>query len=149
MIIAKKIEVGCVNMPKVEEFSHDDEKDLLRFFSLQAAILLILLYALFFWAGLYFLREDIFKHYFNPSRHMIVEQNPNTFEIMAWKDALGNIYTPEDIQVKLFPFAIMLLGVMEAAFFAGIYYLLKWHYTARIFFIRDIYRTGTRGEQGS
>lgn len=136
-------------MPNVKEMSCDDEKDLIRRFSFQAAILLISLYFIFFWAGLNFLREDIFKHYFNPSRHLIVEQNPNTFEILSWKDAIGNVFTPEDIQVKLFPFAILLLGVVEAVIFAGVYYVLKWHYTAVIFIKMGIYRTGRRSEQGT
>lgn len=136
-------------MPHAEKISYDDEKDLVRRFSLQAAILLISLYLLCFWAGLSFLREDIFKHYFNPSRHLIVEQNPNTFEILAWKDALGNIYTPGDLQVKLFPYAILLLGVVEAVVFAGVYHLLKWHYTAVIMIKMGIYRMGTRGDPGT
>lgn len=136
-------------MPNVEEMSCDDEKDLIRRFSFQAAILLISLYFIFFWVGLNFLREDIFKHYFNPSRHLIVEQNPNTFEILSWKDAIGNVFTPEDIQVKLFPFGILLLGVVEAVIFAGVYHLLKWHYIAVIFIKMGIYRTGKRSEQGT
>lgn len=123
-------------MSEVEEILNTDEKNLLQRFSLQAAILIILLYALFFWTGINFLREDIFKHYFNPSRHLIISQNPNTFEILAWKDALGNVYTAGDIQVRLFPFAVCALGLVEAVVFSGIYYLMKWHYIIILLFRR-------------
>lgn len=83
-----------------DENSCSDGRELLRRFGFNTTLVLILLYALCFWAGLIFLREDLFKHFFNPSRHLIVAQNPNTFEILAWKDALGNVYTPEDIQAN-------------------------------------------------
>ncbi|MHB8985432.1 MAG: hypothetical protein ACYC38_05780 [Eubacteriales bacterium] len=124
-------------MAEVEDLLYADEKELLQRFSLQAVILLILLYALCFWAGLGFLRDGVFKHNFNPSRHLIVSQNQDTFEILSWKDALGNVYTPDDIQAKLFPFAAFILAFAEAAIFAGIYYLLKGHYAAMILFRRS------------
>ncbi|MCL6639161.1 MAG: hypothetical protein K6T80_05705, partial [Firmicutes bacterium] len=54
-------------------------------------------------------------------------QNPNTFEILAWKDALGNVYTGRDLQVRLFPYALFVLGLVEAAVLTGVYHLLKWH----------------------
>jgi len=51
-------------------------------------------------------KEDVFKNYFNPTRHAIIDQDPLTGEITMWKDSLGNIYTPENTQVKLFPYGI-------------------------------------------
>jgi len=140
---AISIKIGVLKMPEVEEMLSHDEKDLLQRFSLQAVILIILLYALFFWAGVNFLREDIFKHNFNPSRHLIVSQNPDTFEILVWKDALGNVYTSDDIQVKLFPLAVCALGLAEVVVFSGLYYLMKWHYTIMLLF-RRIARSGER-----
>ena len=119
-------------MAEVEDLLGVEDKELLQRFSLQLVILLIALYVLCFWAGLGFLRDGVFKHYFNPSRHQIVSMNPDTFEILAWKDALGNVYTPDDIQVKLFPFAVCIFAVAEATVFAGIYYLLKGHYAVMI-----------------
>ena len=124
-------------MAEVEDLLNSEEKERLQRFSLQAVLLLISLYVLSFWAGLDFLRDSVFKHNFNPSRHVIVSMNPDTFEIFAWRDALGNVYTPDDIQVKLFPFAVCLLAAAEAIVFAGIYYLLKGHYAAMILFRRS------------
>jgi len=69
-----------------------------------------------FWAGMSFLKTEVFPHYYNPQKHQIVKQNPDTKEVYAWKDASGNVYTSEDSQVKNFTWGItaLLLFVMLA-----------------------------------
>lgn len=77
-----------------------------------------LLSVLLFWLGLSFIRAELFTHYFNPQKHVIVKQNPDTKEIYAWKDSSGNVYTPEDSQVKNFTWgttALLLLVMIAGA----------------------------------
>ncbi|GBF33274.1 hypothetical protein DCCM_2373 [Desulfocucumis palustris] len=71
------------------------------------------------WSGLNVLKADVFTHYYNPAKHVIVDQNPDTKEVYAWKDQAGNVYTPEDSQVKNFTWGttalllvVMLFGVI-------------------------------------
>ncbi|WP_051276502.1 hypothetical protein [Desulfovirgula thermocuniculi] len=78
-------------------------------FSRTTAVLVAVFAFLVFWQGVNFLQNHVFKNYFDPSRHTIVEQDPDTMEIYAWKDAAGNIHTPDDPDVKRFPYAITLL----------------------------------------
>lgn len=69
---------------------------------------------LLFWLGIDFLKAEVFPHYYNAGKHVIVQQNPDTKEIYAWRDAAGRVYTPEDSQVKNFTWGItaLLLFVM-------------------------------------
>lgn len=73
------------------------------------AVAIVILSLFSFWTGIIFLRDSVFNHYFNPSRHAIVEQDPETMEIFTWKDANGNVYTPADPDVKSFPYGTMFL----------------------------------------
>ncbi|MEW5763169.1 MAG: hypothetical protein AB1776_08225 [Bacillota bacterium] len=59
----------------------------------------------------------MFKDYYNPARHSIVEQDPDTLEVYAWKDAQGRVYTRESASVRLFPYGItaLILVVMGLA----------------------------------
>lgn len=73
---------------------------------------------LFFWVGMNFLKSEVFTHYYNPSKHVIVSQNHDTKELYSWKDVNGNVYTPEDPEVANFTWgstglllATMLLGI--------------------------------------
>jgi Ca2+/H+ antiporter len=68
-------------------------------------VLSILLYGL----GLNFLKSDVFTHYYNPSKHVIVQQNPDTKEIYSWKDSEDNIYTASDSQVSNFSWGTTML----------------------------------------
>ena len=76
-------------------------------FSNQMAVVMVILALVCFSAGVIFLRDSVFKHYYNPTRHVIVAQDPETMEIFAWKDAGGNLYTPADADVKSFPYGTM------------------------------------------
>ncbi|MBE3589121.1 MAG: hypothetical protein IMW93_11395, partial [Thermoanaerobacteraceae bacterium] len=78
--------------------------------------------------GTDFLKEAVFKHYFNPSRHMVVDQDPVTGEIYAWKDVLGNVYTQDDPQVRMFPFGVTLLILVVGLVGVGAYNVLCQHY---------------------
>lgn len=106
---------------------HETEK--LRRFSTGAGLLVMVLAVFIFWAGVDFLKENVFKHYFNPTRHIIVEQDPDTGEIYMWKDAVGNVYTPDDPHVKYFPYGVTLLILLLMGMSMAAYTLLIEHYT--------------------
>lgn len=109
-----------------------NEQQKMRKFSWRAALIITFLALLGFFAGIGFLKESALKHNFNPSRHIIVEQDPDTLEIYAWKDAVGNVYTPDDIHVKLFPYAVTVLVLIIMGISLGTYHLLKEHYLAML-----------------
>ncbi len=64
---------------------------------------------LLFVLGIKVLKADVFPHYFNPNRHTIVEQDKDTMTIYAWKDSAGNVFTPNDPEVRYFPYGISAL----------------------------------------
>ncbi|HBW36856.1 hypothetical protein [Desulfosporosinus sp. BICA1-9] len=85
-------------------------------FKLSCAVLV--LSVLFFWISLNLLKSEVFTHYYDPSKHVIVSQNHDTKELYSWKDVNGNVYTPEDPQVANFTWGstgmllvTMLLGI--------------------------------------
>ncbi len=82
-----------------------------------------------FWFGLDFLRADVFTHYYSPGKHVIVNQNPDTQEIYSWKDKEGNIYTPEDAQVKNFTWGTTALLLLVMIFCAAAYSISIKYYT--------------------
>lgn len=95
-----------------------------------------------FWAGLHYLDERFFPHRFNPSRHVIIEQDPDTYELHAWRDGIGRVYTPADAQVRFFPYAagglilfLLMLGV-------GIHHLLVQHYKMLLLLKSDRWQQG-------
>ncbi len=99
----------------VQLLSGENRRRLERF-SGAAALLAVVLGVLLFWGGTVFLRESVFKHWFNPTRHVVVDQDPVTGEVYAWKDALDNVYTQDDAHVRYFPYAcaallLLLLGL--------------------------------------
>jgi hypothetical protein len=106
--------------------AHETEK--LRRFGTGAGLLVLVLAVFVFWAGVDFLKENVFKHYFNPTRHMIVEQDPDTGEIYMWKDAVGNVYTPDDPHVKYFPYGVTLLILLLMGVSMAAHNLLLEHY---------------------
>ncbi|MBC7106694.1 MAG: hypothetical protein H5T97_12235 [Firmicutes bacterium] len=94
----------------------EENRRRLERFSGTAGLLLAALGVLLFWGGSVFLRESVFKHWFNPTRHVVVDQDPVTGEIFAWKDSLDHVYTREDPHVRYFPYActaliLLLLGL--------------------------------------
>ncbi|AFQ45633.1 hypothetical protein [Desulfosporosinus meridiei] len=87
-------------------------------FSIKLSCAVLMLSVLFFWVGLNLLESEVFTHYYNPNKHVIVSQNQDTKELYSWKDARGNVYTPEDPQVANFTWGstgllllTMLLGI--------------------------------------
>lgn len=114
---------------------HEQQK--MRNFCWRVALIITFLALIGFFASISFLKESVLKHNFNPSRHVIVEQDPDTLEIYMWKDALGNIYTPDDIHVKLFPYAITVLVLIIMGISLGTYHLLKEHYLAMLLINRS------------
>jgi hypothetical protein len=108
------------------------EQQKMRRFCWRAALVITLLALIGFFAGIEFLKESVLKHNFNPSRHIIVEQDPDTLEIYRWKDALGKVYTPDDIHVKLFPYTVTALILIIMGIALGTYHLLKEHYLAML-----------------
>jgi hypothetical protein len=89
--------------------SYPAEREKLKRFSSAAAVVIALLALLVFWEGVNFLRNDVFKNYFNPARHTIVEQDSDTLEVFSWKDSSGHVYTASDPDVTRFPYGIMFL----------------------------------------
>ncbi len=96
-------------MGELFQFLDGENEVKVKRFSSYMAVVIVVLSLLSFAAGVIFLRDSVFKNYFNPSRHAIVEQDPETMEIFAWKDASGNVYTPDNPDVKHFPYGTMFL----------------------------------------
>lgn len=93
-------------------------KEKLGKFSAKFSFAVLIFSVLFFWGGLNFLRTEVFTHYYNPHKHLIVSQNQDTKELYAWQDKQGHVYTPEDAQVANFTWGstgllllTMLLGI--------------------------------------
>lgn len=103
-------------------------REKLKKFSASITLAIAILALLTFWFGVDFMRESVYKNYFNPTRHMIIEQDQDSGEVLAWKDALGHVYTPEDQDVRLFPYGIMFLLLLLMGMSAGAYTILVEHY---------------------
>ncbi|RJQ28112.1 MAG: hypothetical protein C4589_07070 [Peptococcaceae bacterium] len=108
------------------------EQQKMRRFCWRTALIITLLALVGFFAGIVFLKESVLKHNFSPSRHVIIEQDPDTLEIYMWKDALGNVYTPNDLHVKLFPYTVTALVLIIMGIAMGAYHILKEHYLAML-----------------
>ncbi|WP_151191935.1 hypothetical protein [Desulfotomaculum copahuensis] len=119
-------------MEELIQHLNEEDKSKLKRFSSGIAIVIVVLSLLGFWTGVDFLRESVYKHYFNPSRHTIVEQDPDTMEIYAWKDAMGNIYTTNDPDVKRFPYGIMCLILIILGVGVQSYNLMVEHYAVML-----------------
>lgn len=86
---------------------------------------------LLFWLGLDFLKAEVFPHYYNPSKHTIVSQNPDTKEIYQWKDSSENVYNNEDSDVSNFTWGTTVLLLIVMVF--GAYgYSLAMNYSKKI-----------------
>ncbi|MFZ5632679.1 MAG: hypothetical protein ACOY40_07500 [Bacillota bacterium] len=84
---------------------------------------------LLFWLGLDFLKTGVFPHYYDAKRHTIVQQNPDTGEIYAWKDVTGQIYTPDDSQISNFTWGTTALLLLVMVFGAYGYNATMKHYS--------------------
>ncbi|BAF60441.1 hypothetical protein PTH_2260 [Pelotomaculum thermopropionicum SI] len=103
-------------------------REKLNKFSTTIAVVITVFTLLAFWIGVDFMRESVYKNYFNPTRHVIIDQDQDSGEILPWKDALGHVYTPEDRDVRLFPYGIMFLLLLLMGVAAGAYKILVEHY---------------------
>lgn len=108
------------------------QKKELKRFSTMAATIVTVLTLLAFWGGLYVLRDDIFKNYYNPQRHIIIEQDPEIMEVYAWKDSNGHVYTRDDASVRYFPYRIMGLILLLMGFDSILYQLLVRFYAGHL-----------------
>lgn len=92
---------------------------------------------LLFWLGLDFLKSEVFTNYYNPQKHTIVSQNPDTKEIYQWKDSSDNIYSNEDRDVSNFTWGttVLLLFVM---IFGAYGYSLAMNYCKKAIMDRDL-----------
>ena len=86
--------------------------------SVKVSCAVLVLSVFFFWVGLNLLKSEVFTHYYDPGKHIIVSQNQDTKELYSWKDINGIVYTPEDPQVANFTWGstgllliTMLLGI--------------------------------------
>lgn len=84
---------------------------------------------LLFWLGIDFLKTEVFPHYYNAGKHVIVQQNPDTKEIYAWRDEIGRVFTQEDSQVKNFTWGITVLLLFVMAVCAASYNVSIKYYT--------------------
>jgi len=104
----------------------------LRQFNVLATIVVAVVTLFVFWTGLYVLQHDVFKDYYNPERHVIVQQDPETLEVYAWRDSAGHVFTRDSATVRLFPYGIMTLLLLLMGFSSWLYNLLVRTYTARL-----------------
>lgn len=112
---------------------NQDEKKKLKTLSKLVAVAVAVFAFLVFWAGVNCLRESLFKNYFNPSRHIIVEQDPDTMEIYTWADVSGKLYDKNNRDVQLFPYGVMLLLLLVLGLAMESYNLLVEHYAFRLY----------------
>lgn len=89
-------------------------------FSVKLSCSVLVLSVLFFWAGLNLLKSQVFTHYYDPDKHIIVSQNQDTKELYAWQDAKGNVYTPDDPQVANFSWGSTGLLLLTMLFGIGL-----------------------------
>jgi hypothetical protein len=111
----------------------DEEKKqkLNQFCSLSTAVVAMAT-LLIFWTGLYVLQHDVFKDYYDPARHTIIEQDPETLEVYSWKDAAGHVFTRDSATVRFFPYGIMALILVLMGFSSGMHNFLTNMYVARL-----------------
>ncbi|MQL51324.1 hypothetical protein GFC01_03410 [Desulfofundulus thermobenzoicus] len=119
-------------MDEILQHLSEEDRARVKKFAAGVTVVIALLSVLIFWIGVDFLRESVYKHYFNPSRHVIVEQDPDTMEIYAWKDALGNVYNANDPDVKHFPYGVMVLILLILGGAVQSYNLLVEHYAVML-----------------
>lgn len=117
---------------KLDDFLTGEERETAAWRSRLAARLIALLALAAFWFGLQYLDERVFYHRFNPSRHAIVNQDPDTYEIYAWRDAFGRVYTPADPHVRYFPYAAGALALLFLGASVSLYHLLAQHYKMQL-----------------
>jgi len=104
------------------------------------SMIILVLTLLVLWVGLDFLKGSVFKHYFDPARHVVVEEDPVTGEVYAWKDVLGNVYTQDDLQVKLFPYGATCLILIIGGIALGAYQVLCQHLLMILLLQSKLYR---------
>lgn len=109
-----------------------EKKNKLRQFKTLTAVFVALVTLATFWMGLYVLQHDVFKDYYNPQRHVILQQDPETLEVYAWKDSAGHVFTRDSATVRLFPYGIMTLLLLLMGFSSWMYNLLTQAYIARL-----------------
>lgn len=85
-----------------------------------------------FWAGLYALQHWVFRDYYDPHRHVIVEQDPETLLVYSWKDSEGHVFTRNSPTVRLFPYGIMVLLLALMGMSAKLSSSLKHYYLSRL-----------------
>lgn len=107
---------------------NDEELAAIERYKRKVSWLLAALALIAFFMGLQYLDERLFYHRFSISRHVIIEQNPDTYEIYAWRDVFGRVYTPADPHVRYFPFAASALVLFLLGIFLGLYCLLTNNY---------------------
>ncbi|MDI6632409.1 MAG: hypothetical protein AB1507_07985 [Bacillota bacterium] len=109
-----------------------EQRRKLKQFSTLATAIVAVATLLAFWAGLYLLQHDVFKNYYNPDRHVILQQDPETLEVYAWKDAAGRVFTRDSATVRLFPYGVMVLILLLLGFGSALYNFLTQAYASRL-----------------
>lgn len=110
----------------------EEKKRKLRQFSSLSTVIVAVATLLIFWTGLYVLQHDVFKDYYDPGRHTIVEQDRETLEVYSWKDAAGNVFTRDSATVRFFPYGIMALILVSMGFSSGLHNILTNAYASRL-----------------
>lgn len=117
---------------KFEQALGEAEREKLQKVNKSVALVVGVMAIMLFWFGINFLKDNVFPNYYNPSRHMIVSQDQDSGIVYSWKDALGNVYTRDDKDVKYFPYGIMALILIEMALCIGTYSILTEHFALAI-----------------
>ncbi|MEW6448522.1 MAG: hypothetical protein AB1426_10615 [Bacillota bacterium] len=118
-------------MQRVEQLDYESERKLQQYGAVTATVVAVVT-LLAFWAGIYFLKNEVFKDYYNPARHVIVQQDPETLEVYSWKDSANHLFTRDSASVRLFPYGVMVLILLLIGFSYGVYNYLTQFYAARI-----------------
>lgn len=99
----------------------EKSKEKVKYFSALVGCVIFIASILFYYVGVEVLKKDVFPHYYDSKRHIVVSQNPDSKEIYAWKDSNGNIYTQEDAQVKNFTWGITALLLLDMLLMTVLY----------------------------
>lgn len=118
-------------MQTIDRHDYESRQKLQQYGAVAATIVAVIT-LLAFWAGLYFLKNEVFKDYYNPARHVIVQQDPETLEVYSWKDSANHVFTRDSASVRLFPYGMMALILLLIGFSYGVYNYLTQFYAARL-----------------
>ncbi|MDI6711088.1 MAG: hypothetical protein QME76_10485 [Bacillota bacterium] len=112
----------------VQESRAAEDRRCSRQFNALAVVAAAVFAVISLYCGIVFLRHVVFTGYFSPLRHTIVQQDPETLQVLAWKDRAGHVYTRESADVRFFPYGITALMLLVAGLSVEVYRILIGYY---------------------